>query len=176
LLADLDRASKSLPRSSLAYAAELAVPKDEIEAASSGPPRRCVCLDFLDPGPGVQAAREEALAELARTVHSVRSGEDKEGPPLPVLVIWYGNDPAEAEAQVAMLPSCALMVRPPFPEEANRLVPGVKPWLQHRGYAAMHGFVSLQAFNLLEIDQLLYLGPGTELAVPAAEAFAAHSE
>mmetsp|Transcript_18021 Transcript_18021/g.57171 ORF Transcript_18021/g.57171 Transcript_18021/m.57171 type:complete len:527 (-) Transcript_18021:145-1725(-) len=137
----------------------LPTPNDEIAAAGTLGQRRCVCVSFVDPG---VTHRHVALVHLRTTLLSLQACKAMESTELPVLVVWYGCDPQAAVQAWGAWPRCSLVVRGPYAGEANLLAPGVAPWLEAHG-PACQAFVSLQAFSLIELDQLLYLAPGTEL-------------
>lgn len=153
----------------------LPIPDDDIAASLSDGTRRCVCIDFVDPGEG---GRAQALRQLEATVASLRlcnGGSGTGGRLHSFVLVWYGEDPAHACHAAALCHECALVVRGAFKEEANMFTPGAGPWVHAYG-PVFSGFVSLHALTAVELDQLLYVRAGTQLRVPLAQLFASHRE
>lgn len=140
-------------------------PCDEIRAALCQHSRRCILVDFVDPG---ESLRAHPLEQLRRTLVSIRAANSEV---TPIVLVWYGADPMAAQAAHATLPPCQLMPRGPFAEEVDRILPGAGLQLER---PVLRPFVSLQSFNVVELDQLLYLLPGEELGGAVHTLFSAN--
>lgn len=149
-------------------------PNDDVASSFSNGLRRCVCIDFVDPG---EHRRANALSQLQGTIESLREWNSgcAAHSSVPCVLVWYGEHQDDAVHSSSLCPECILVVRGSFKEEANTFAPGAGLWVDAYG-PVFSGFVSLQAFASMELDQLLCIRAGAELRMPLAQVFDLHQE
>lgn len=141
---------------------ELATPRDAAEAARSRGRRRCAFSAMADPG---ALGLASALSSLRSTVASLQQfasaprGGTKDCM-LPIVVVWFGENASVAAQVEETFPECCVLRLPSFADEVDQLLPGMGALLRP---PVLIEFMALQCFQALQLDQLFYLSPGSEV-------------